>query len=336
MGQLKNSLIRYRIIDKALRNNFKPFPSKEEIRKACEEALFGSDDGNGICDSTIEKDMFFLRMEHDAPIKYSKKHRGYYYDSDSFSLDDLPLTDEDLDAIRFAANTLSQFKDVEMFNQFGFAIEKIVDRVSVNENISRVKEESLVHFEHTNTMKGSEFLTILLQAIRSNKYVFFDYCSFKSDKVKPRKVIPFLLKEYRNRWYLISFDIVKEAITTYALERMENVVISDDKVIEDVSFDVYQFFENSIGITVYDSPIEKILFKANNIASKYVESQPFHKSQKTIKVGKNRTTFELNVIVTEELIRQFLSYAGEIEILEPLSLRTILKERVIEMTKIYL
>ena len=83
MGQLKNALIRYRVIDKAIRNKYKPFPSKAELRKACEDALFGSDEGENICDSTIEKDLFFLRMEHDAPIKYSKRHGGYYYNSDT-------------------------------------------------------------------------------------------------------------------------------------------------------------------------------------------------------------------------------------------------------------
>ena len=132
MGQIKNALIRYRVIDKCLRNKYKPFPSKEELRTACEDALFGSSEGESICDSTIEKDLFYLRMEHDAPIMYSKKNRGYYYDSETFSLDDIPLTEDDLMAIRFAANTLSQFKDVDMFKQFGFAIDKIADRVALN------------------------------------------------------------------------------------------------------------------------------------------------------------------------------------------------------------
>ena len=72
MPHIKNALIRYRIIDKCIRNKYNPFPTKRDLREACEESLFGSIDGNHICDSTIEKDMFAMRMEHDAPIKYSK------------------------------------------------------------------------------------------------------------------------------------------------------------------------------------------------------------------------------------------------------------------------
>ena len=73
MPHIKNALIRYRIIDRMLRNKYKPYPSKEALRTACEESLFGSESGAHICASTIEKDLFTMKMEHDAPIRYSKK-----------------------------------------------------------------------------------------------------------------------------------------------------------------------------------------------------------------------------------------------------------------------
>ena len=78
MPHIKNALIRYRIIDRMLRNKYKSYPSKEALRTACEEALFGSEDGAHICASTIEKDLFNMKMEHDAPIRYSKKDGGYF------------------------------------------------------------------------------------------------------------------------------------------------------------------------------------------------------------------------------------------------------------------
>lgn len=335
MGQIKNALIRYRVIDKAIRNKFKPFPSKEELRKACEDAIFGNDEGENICDSTIEKDLFFLRMEHDAPIKYSKRYGGYYYNSDSFSLDDIPLTEEDMDAIRFAANTLSQFKDVEMFKQFGFAIDKIAEKVAISNDQFSEESNTYVQFEAAHSVRGSEFLPMLLTAIRLKKYTYFDYGGFTSEKKKSRKVVPLLLKEYRNRWYLICHDCVKNSIITYALERMENVEVSESISTESITFDTDKFFQNAIGITVNNSVPEMVVFKADNVASKYIDSQPFHSSQSVLKEGKNKTTFSLQVIISEELIRSFLSYGGELEVVEPESLRNTIKKRIVEMSERY-
>ena len=336
MGQIKNALIRYRVIDKCLRNKYKPFPTKEELRTACEDALFGSSEGESICDSTIEKDLFYLRMEHDAPIKYNKKNRGYYYDSETFSLDDIPLTEDDLMAIRFAASTLSQFKDVDMFKQFGFAIDKIADRVALNTPDFAQDSKNYVQFETGTSVKGNEFLTPLLNGIRNRKYVYFDYTSFLSDnKSKSRKVIPFVLKEYRNRWYLVCFDTVKLKIITYALDRMAIVELSDNNYTENISFDTNRFFHHAVGITVMEDAPEKVIFKAENVAAKYIESQPFHHSQRLVKEGKNKTTFELSVMISEELIRAFLGYAGEIEVVEPLILKNQLIRRAKDLLSKY-
>ena len=41
MPHIKNALIRYRIIDRMLRNKYKTYPSTADLREACEEALYG-------------------------------------------------------------------------------------------------------------------------------------------------------------------------------------------------------------------------------------------------------------------------------------------------------
>lgn len=335
MSLIKNAQIRYRVIDKAIRNNFKPYPTKTELREACEEAIFGSNAGDNICDSTIEKDMHAMKMEHDAPIRYSKKHGGYYYTDPNFSLDEIPLTPDDVEAIRFAANTLSQFKDVAMFRQFGFAIDKIVDRVSISSDHNDAELGGFVQFETAVNSGGSEFLSPLLSSIRSSTAVYFDYESFQSQKRKARKVLPLLLKEYRNRWYLLSYDVIKEAIITYALDRMFEVKTSEEKLRNPLKFDPAQFFRHAIGITASSGLPEVVTFKAENVAAKYIHSQPFHASQQIVKEGKNRTTFTMTVFVSEELIRSLLSYGGELEVIEPESLRNEMIKRVKQMAEAY-
>lgn len=327
MSQIKNAQIRYRVIDKAIRNPYKPYPSKRVLREACEEAIYGSIDRHNICDSTIEKDMANMKMEHDAPIRYSKKFGGYYYTDPEFSLNEIPLTEDDIDAIRFAANTLSQFKDVAMFRQFGFAIDKIVDRLTISPDPRDETIGQYVQFETAVNNSGSEFLSPLLTSIRLSTAVFFDYESFLTQQRKARKVLPLLLKEYRNRWYLISYDVVKETIITYALDRMSNLETSDEKLRSPQDFKPEQFFRHAIGITAGNSLPETVIFKADNIAAKYIDSQPFHASQQLIKEGKNKTTFRLTVFISEELIRSLLSYGGEVEIVEPAYLKQELQER---------
>lgn len=335
MPHIKNALIRFRIIDRMLRNKYKPFPSKQELRAACEESLYGSDDGNNICDSTIEKDMFNMKMEHDAPIKYSKLHKGYFYEDPDFSINDIPLSEDELSSIKFAVKTLQQFKEVPFFQQFGHAIDKIVDRVSIGGNPEDEDIQKYVQFESVVSSGGNEFLPLILEAIRAKKMLWFIYASFVKGVEKPRKVSPLFLKEYRNRWYLICFDKLKNDIITYALDRMQDPKVLDDEASLPIDFDPESYFQDTVGITAYKGKTERIVIRANQIAAKYISSQPFHQSQRLLEEKAEFSTFELKVLVSEEFIRNLLGYAGEIEVLEPKSLRDVIRERANQLSQLY-
>lgn len=324
MPQIKNALIRYRIIDKCLRNKFKPYPSKQALKKACEEALFGEVDGSILSDSTIEKDLFAMRMEHDAPIAYDPLHRGYFYEDPDFSINDIPLSQNDLDAIAFAAKTLMQFRDVALFKQFGSAIDKIFDRVSIP---TAENDDLYIQFETVSSQGGSEFLADLLGAIKTKVWVSFDYASYKRGELKRRRVNPLLLKQYRNRWYLISFDPEKADYTTYALDRMEDLQLSTDGCERPDDFNPDNFFKHAVGISSSNSAPAKVLLKASPVAAKYLDSLPLHASQKIVSMEQDHWIFGLTVGISEELIREILSFGGAIKVLEPESLKTEIKRR---------
>ncbi len=323
MPHIKNALIRFRIIDRMIRNPYKAYPSKSELREACEESLFGSTYGDHICDSTIEKDLFAMRMEHDAPIKYSRKHEGYFYEDPEYTINDIPLSEDELESIRFAVQTLQQFQEVPYFKEFGSAIDKIATRVAVAGTDGQ-EPNSFIGFETAYSSVGNQWLPLLLSAIQDKKICTFRYASFKSGIAKPRKVLPVYLKEYRNRWYLISYDVAKEDWTTYALERIEDLELTEASYILIDTFNPTAFFAETIGITTEKKAAQRIEFEANEIAAKYIESQPLHSSQE--KLAPNH--FALTVQINEELIRALFGFIGEIRILTPPHLIQIWKERI--------
>lgn len=333
MAQVKHALMRYRLIDKALRNKHAPFPSKQKLRDLCEEQVFGSDYGAHICGSTIEKDLFAMRNEYDAPIEYSAKHRGYYYSDENYSLDQSPLTESDLSALKFATSTLSQFRNNELMREFGHALDKIVSKVEQKESAS--KNRNFIQFETGFGASGQEHIDQLMRAIENRNQILFDYQSYNSDEIKRRKVSPLLLKEYRNRWYLICFDIVRDRISTFGLDRMSHLEMSDLKFTVPLAFNPDFYFQHAVGITVTGKEPELVVFKASPLAAKYIQSDPIHASQVKLKDGKKRATFEIRVMITEELIRAFLSYGSSIEVFEPEHLRFEMSKRVSSMFDLY-
>ena len=335
MSRIKNAQLRYRVIDRSLRNPYSPYPSKANLRQACEEAIFGSTVGADICDSTIEKDMFAMKMDFDAPIRYSKREKGYYYEDEDYSIDKIPLSEDDIEAIKFASQTLMQFRGVDIFKQFGFAIDKIFDRVHISNNPSDESVDNYVQFETVPDSAGSELLPLLLKAIKEKRIVQFVYTNFNTEEPSDREVLPLLLKEYRNRWYLICYSIEKSKIRTFGLDRISEFKTTEDYYHNEIDFNPVIFFKYSIGITSFDDVPQKVIFKIDKLGSKYLLSQALHSSQKLILEEEYYNTFELNVLITEELKRTIMSYGSQIVVIEPKALKENIKGQVEKMVEKY-
>lgn len=336
MPHIKNALIRYRVIDKMIGGKFNQYPSKVDLRRRCEEELYGDANGNHISASTIEKDLFAMREEMDAPIAYSVKHRGYYYEEQGFSINKQPFSEDDRASIQFALSTLAQFKETPLFQQFGSELSRVMNQVKVNFDDADRTTPSFIQFEKRLATKGDEYLQPLIQAIKNGNIVYFSYESFVSQVKKQRKVTPLLLKEYDGRWYLISYDLVKEKVITYALDRISDLDCTENKGEKPHQFNPDRYFKYSVGITASDNSLpEHIVFKATTVAAKYILSQPFHESIEVLEEDESAVLIQLNAMVSEELIRVLLSYAGELTVIEPQTLRKELIKRANDLLNRY-
>lgn len=324
----KYALLRYRIIDRCLSNKSRPYPSKEDLRQACEDTLYGSD-GENISISTIEKDMWAMRNESElgyyAPIKYHQGERGYYYEDEDYTIQDISLNDEDMSAINFAAMTLYQFKDIPVFDQFGHAIEKILDRLNFAPGGDHKAVQQYVQFENNPPAKGSDYLGALLESIKQTHCIELEYQKFTADSSSTYLLHPYLLKEYRGRWYLIAFDPKKNDYRTFGLERIVKINHLNERFELKADFNPDRFFSHSIGITEADTAPQDIILRCHDQLKHYLISQPIHHSQVQLEQDGD---FKIHVLITYELINIILGFGHQLEVVSPNSLRKIIASRL--------
>jgi predicted DNA-binding transcriptional regulator YafY len=319
----KYALLRYRIIDRCLTNKGKSYPSREDLRQACEDALFGSG-GEAISMSTIDKDIWAMKNEGElgyyAPIKFSKQHGGYFYETEGYSISELSLGDEDLEAIRFATATLDQFRHVPILRQYESAIEKIINRVNISPNPDDASLSRYIQFEVSTVSQGNEHLGPLLEYIRAKKSIRIAYRKFSDDKLKEYELHPYLLKEYHNRWYVVAFDVNGHGIRTFGLERIEKLETAEKKFTVDKNFNADHFFKYSIGITEISDKPQEVILSFDPVPGKFLLTQPIHVSQTLLEQNKNEIHIGLNVLITQELITFILGYGAGVRVLKPTKL----------------
>lgn len=315
----RNALIRYKTIDTCLRNKYRRW-TLQDLIDACSDALYeyeGID--KGISRRTVQMDIQMMRSEklgYNAPIVvYDTKY--YKYEDEDYSITNTPLTEQDLQTMSEAVEILRQFKGFSYFSE----MQDIVSRLEDHVTSAKQKSIPVIDFEKNESLKGLNYLDIIYQAIVKKQVLNLKYRSFKARSANTFLFYPYLLKEYRNRWFV--FGRRKGNIVNLALDRIHHIEIAEkEKFIENDLFDSQTFFDDLVGVTKnIGMKAEKIRFLVDKINAPYVETKPFHKSQQLIKERKDGSKiFEIEVVINQELQREFFGFADTIQILSPESL----------------
>lgn len=315
----RNALIRYKTIDTCLRNKYRRW-TLQDLIDACSDALYeyeGID--KGISRRTVQMDIQMMRSEklgYNAPIVvYDTKY--YKYEDEDYSITNTPLTEQDLQTMSEAVEILRQFKGFSYFSE----MQDIVSRLEDHVTSAKQKSIPVIDFEKNESLKGLNHLDIIYQAIVKKQVLNLKYRSFKARSANTFLFYPYLLKEYRNRWFV--FGRRKGNIVNLALDRIHHIEIAEkEKFIENDLFDSQTFFDDLVGVTKnIGMKAEKIRFLVDKINAPYVETKPFHKSQQLIEERKDGSKiFEIEVVINQELQREFFGFADTIQILSPESL----------------
>lgn len=318
MPKNKNAFIRYRIIDGALRNKHKRYPTKQDLIDAC--------NGLGrISARTIDQDIYDMKFDEElgyfAPIEYDRKERGYYYTDAHYSINNLPLKQEDLYALEFACSLLKQFEGIGPVQQFIQSVEKIEDYVNLRTIYGNDDFLQIVETEKSLSQKGNEYLSPLLMSIKEQQAVLIHYKGYGHSDVKHYELHPYVLKEYRNRWYVTGKLPEKERIQTFALERIRQIIPMQRSFVKDPHFNPAEFFRHSFGISVHDYEPQVITLRFDPAEAPYIKSQPLHQTQQVKSDTADAFVITLDVIPSYELKSHILSYGDKVEVMSPETLR---------------
>jgi len=329
----KEALIRYRVINRCLVDS--KYVSKARLIRACEEALDIAPIGERTIDQDIHDMREDTRLGFHAPIKHSREKNGYYYEDPDYSIDKIPLNEEELEALSFASTMLEQYKHIDLFTTFTGAVQKIVDAVNIRRMLKTEPSSPFIQFESVPEMKGSEYLMEIIEAIRDKRVLEIRHKRFDSEKAYLHIVHPYLLKEYRNRWYLIGLNDDIEQIRTYGLDRIQE--ISENREIEffDAGFDPAEYFKSAIGIIAPETSPQEVLLKFTKDQGQYVITQPIHESQEIVEETDTHVIISLHIIPTFELVSLILGWGAEVEVMEPKGLRERIKMIIKGMQELY-
>jgi predicted DNA-binding transcriptional regulator YafY len=321
MPKNKNAYLRYLHIHSQIqRNKYNyGYPTKENLLD------YLADQGNKISASTLEKDLNFLRYDLEAPLVYDQGQKCYRYTGDwEFNM---PLTPDAVRMLNMLIEKLQLFGESQEFKSIKDTIDRLSDHFKLASKHPEDPIGEYILFEYAKGYSGSSLIPQIYDAIFESREITFSYTKFVPDETSFRRLQPYLLKEHRNRWYVIGKAEGEPKI--FGIERMDDLVITDQWFEKDLAFydEIKCVLFDSIGVMAFGFDTEKVILQFNKEQAKYIQTLKLHRSQQTIEDNESGLTISLNVKVTHEFIMDcVLRFGNNVKVLQPESLIRKVKE----------
>ncbi|WP_314278996.1 WYL domain-containing protein [Capnocytophaga sputigena] len=249
-------------------------------------------EGGELLQRTLQRDIHVIREVYNIEIKCNRSTNEYEITEDN-----------DL----YTQNLLEAFDVFRALQNYG--------------NLSEV-----IQFEK-RLPAGTEYLSPLLRAIKEKRQVALHYYKFWDKNKQPvvRTLEPYLLKEAQRRWYVLAWDVEKEALRVFGLDRIKHL---DDqrgvKFQHPVPEEVEHFFDDSFGAWVDNerTQAEEVVLAFKKLPTdspfvpnpaEYLKAMPLHPSQELMSETEDEIVLKLHLKITPDFVKEIQSYGSRVE-----------------------
>lgn len=287
--------------------------------------------------ATAKRAIRELRSFLNAPLVFDRELDGYRYAPEDgaprFELPGLWFRAEELAALVTLRELLSRLEPgllTEVLTPLANRLENLLStrKLGLTEAARRVRVLS----QHAR-VPGAAFGPVA-RAVLTRRGLAFQYAGRAAGEVTERRVSPQRLTRYRGCWYLDAWCHDREALRSFALERIADVRMLRDRALDRPDAEMDRHYADAYGIFAGQATETAVLRVAPHRA-RWVADEAWHPRQS----GSYREdgSYELRVPYgrPDELIQDILRLGPDAEVLAPAALRREVAKRLRAASALY-
>lgn len=276
---------------------------------------------------TIQRDLNFMRDELSLPIAYNETSHGYYYTRPVNDFPFLKTSSEDLVALILARNALGALKGSALEASLRSGFQRLQAGMSEEVTIPWSDIDEAFSVQSVGMTERDVFLfDRLAKAVLESRELHFDYRKLQDDAPARRRLQPYHLAEIDGGWYVIGFDLERQARRTFAVQRMRSVHLTTKRFLRSRDFRLEDHFAGSFGVWSGEDKgganfAVRILFR--RFAARVVAERRWHPSQEITELDPAGNTIEITMTLSalEDIARWIMGFGSQAEVLAPPELR---------------
>ena len=268
------------------------------------------------------------------PKLFDGKKTIFKYTDANLALGNQLLSKTDQEQLEETLAILSRYRNREDF----YWLDEMFPRIKSAFSIAHEDYNGLISYQSNRDYSGQSWVGEIYNQLIRKKILTIEYKGFKDSESYLRKIHPYHLKQYNNRWFLFGLEESKKytGITNLALDRIVEIT----ETIEDIKpneTNWADFFDEMIGVSIpSDKEIVEVILKFSAKRIPYVLTKPLHgASQRLDKTDPEKRTIILNLLPNKEMYQAILAFGSDVQVLGPKEVIESMKEITVRMQKNY-
>jgi predicted DNA-binding transcriptional regulator YafY len=271
---------------------------------------------------TVYRDLDALMYAGFPVVSERRDNRVYYRFLDSFRLETVPFTADEVLALAFGEGLLRSLEGTVFHDSIQSALAKI--RASLGPELSAYLERLAETFRvlpgpHKRYADFRDTIEVLNNAVLSRQTVSMSYRTGRTGAIADRNLDPYRVWYKGGALYVIGHDHRSGEIRTFAVDRIREIKGTNQRFEPPESFDFDAYAASSFGVIAEPATSVRIRFSAD--WRTHVEERTWHASQELTPLDDGGVELRMDVGGTAELCSWVLSFGSGAKVLEPQKLR---------------
>lgn len=290
-------------------------------------------------EASIERYISELRNTYSLKVRYDREYNGYKLENnidDDIELPSHLFTTQEINALLLIEQIINDLEP-------GFLEE---DTRAVKQHLANIRnkftgnkkiDSQRIRMINIGKRQGNiKHLSHITQAVLQGKKIIISYSPRTQNRIEPNKRLlsPQRLTHYRDNWYLDAWCHQRNALRTFALERITELQLQN-KACKAISYKTLDdYYMPTFGI--FGGPVKDIaILKFTPHRAQWVSEELWHPKQKGKWLKDGSYQLKIPYGSDIELLSDILKYGDQVEVIAPLSLRNKVIQQLKQLTKIY-
>ena len=248
----------------------------------------------------------------------------------------IPFNLPELMALYFSRGMMGALKDTVFYDSLVSLFDKIKSTLPAEyiEYLGQIEKSLAVRTKpYKQYGQLRSIIDQVSEAAIQKNYVEIDYYTMSRKTKTRRKVAPYKIWFFDGTFYLIGNCGLREDVRIFAMDRINNLELTNERFEMPNDFNIDEFMKSSFGV-FHGDPVQVRIWFAADVAE-YIREKIWHETQNIESQSDGSIIFEAEVAGIEEIKYWVLKWGAKARVIEPESLREAIQAEASAMVSNY-